>query len=83
MGYNLPTRILYLIPLASIYAIYKYCEAMERLTNKERSLLVGLLLALLVNQYVLIIYAQSHYNKMALPSQQTTPSATGPAPYQR
>ena len=73
MGYNLPTRVLYFIPLANVYAIYKYCEAMEQITNKQRLMVVGLILSLMISHYALLIYAQQYYNRLPLPSQPATP----------
>ena len=72
MGYSLPTRVLYFLPLANVYAIYKYCEAMEQITNKQRLMVVGLILSLMISHYALLIYAQQYYNRLPLPSQQTT-----------
>ena len=63
-GYSLPPAILYFVPLASIYAVYKYCEAMEQVTASRRQFLVGFLLAVLVHPLALIIYAQSGYNQL-------------------
>ena len=73
MGYNLPTRVLYFIPFAYVYAIYKYCEALEQITNKQRLMVVGLILSLMISHYALLIYAQQYYNQLPLPSQKTTP----------
>ena len=69
-GYQLPSRILHFLPVASIYAGYKYCEAMERVTGKRRSSIGGLLLYLFVNLYALLLYAQSAYNQLPPPQQQ-------------
>ena len=65
LGYSLPHRALYFIPIASIYALYKYCEAMEQATGNLRQFLIGFLLAILLHPLALIIYAQSGYNKLA------------------
>ena len=67
LGFQLPSRILYFVPIISIYAIYKYCEAMERVTGNRRSGIAGFLIHAFTHIYIFLFYAQSGYNQLPPP----------------
>ena len=65
LGGNIPTAWLIIVPLANLYWIWKYCEAVEKVSNGEISAVLALILMLLLSIVGLAIL-QSEFNKLNL-----------------
>lgn len=84
LGGNIPTAWLIIVPLANLYWIWKYCEAVEQVSKGEISAVLALILLLLLSIVGLAIL-QSEFNSKIVgqsagagaPS--AAPQATAPA----
>lgn len=64
-GANIPTSWLLIIPLVSIFWLYKYYEAAEQVTNKKVNGILMFVLHVLVTGLISYALCQDAYNKLS------------------
>jgi hypothetical protein len=63
-GAKIPTAILLIVPIGNIYWLYKYAEAVEKVTNSKMQTLTSFLLLFFI-QIVGMALIQNEYNNLA------------------
>jgi hypothetical protein len=91
LGGNIPTAWLIIVPLANLYWIWKYCEAVEKVSKGEISAVLALILLLLLSIVGMAILQSEFNSKLATqsagagaapadkPDEGSTPPAEPPA----